>query len=93
MFPNIKHGVFWELQIVLYNPGCRIYAASLSDKAGEGSRSPLPEGPTVPIKLRSLDSIPKGTGQSLKGQELLRLHIQIVIISHIAIFSVCGFWG
>lgn len=55
--------------------------------------SQLTEGPTVPVKLRSLDSVPKGTGESLKGHKLLSPHIQIVIISHIAIFSHVWFLG
>lgn len=66
---------------------------SLRDKAGEGGGSQLTEGRTVPIKLRSLDSVPKVMEESLKGHELLSLHIQIVIISHIAVFSMYGFWG
>ena len=75
---DTKYGMFWRLQ---------------RGEAGEGGRSQLTVGTAFSAMLKGLDPLPKVTRGIFERSQLLSLHIQIVITSHVAIFGMCGCWG
>lgn len=81
---NIKHGVFWELQIVGTTQSA-VFKWKAWEMRRKGGRSQLIPGPTFPVTVKE-DSRPKMTGTILERSWVTESTHQFVIISHIAVF-------